>query len=78
MILSLVSHRTWLDPQVLESHQVEARGGEGEHRLHLPFSPVSEFAQAADGIHPAEGLLHDLAPTQARPVAFPAGGPVVL
>src|SRR5660397_281605 len=69
------SRRTQLRLQVLQSHQVEAGAGEGEHRPHLLLSPMPEFTQTPGHLHPAEGLFHDLAPALTCGVALQ---PVVL
>src|ERR1035437_5600792 len=74
VILPAFSRRAHLRRQVPQSHQVEAGTGEGEDRSHLLFPSVAELAQTAHGLHPTEGLLHDLAPASAYPVAVPAGG----
>src|SRR5665811_1614388 len=71
------SRRTQLRLQVLQSHQVEAGAGEGEHRPHLLLSPMPELAQTPGRLHPTEGLFHDLAPALTCGVALPAGGPLV-
>src|SRR5665811_2358316 len=65
------SRRTQLRLQVLQSHQVEAGAGEGEHRAHLLLSPMPELAQTPGHFHPAEGLFHDLAPALTCGVALP-------
>jgi hypothetical protein len=71
------SRRTQLRPQVLQSHQVGAGAGEGEHRAHLLLSSMPELAQTPGHLHPAEGFFHDLAPTLTHGVSLPAGGPLV-
>lgn len=53
--LPISSSEAWLRPQVLQSGQVEAGAGEDEDGRDLLLSPVTELAQIAHGLHPAEG-----------------------
>ena len=66
-----------LRPQVAHSRRVEAGTGGREDRAHLPISPVARLAKTSGDLHPAEGLLHDLAPTLTHEVVLPGGGALV-
>ena len=46
--------------QVPQPDQVIRRGGEGELPIHEGDAAMPELAQAADGLHPPEDLLHEL------------------
>lgn len=52
-----------------QAHQVVGRAGEREQGRRLGLAAVAQLAQAADGLHPAVGLLDELAPPLADGVA---------
>src|SRR5258706_14743690 len=49
-----------LRPEVAPADQVVGRGAEGKDPVDESSAAMSEFAEEADGFHPAEGLLDQL------------------
>lgn len=71
------SCRSRLRLEFSHAQQVEGAATPGEDGLNPGKTAVTQLAQATPGLHPAEGLLHQLASALACLVSLPTGGAAI-